>query len=66
MQSLLITPRDQAELDLLANLLARLNIATTVVEEEEEEDIRLGMLMAETNRSEQVSRERISKALKAK
>ncbi len=66
MQSLLITPRDQAELDLLANLLARLNIATTIVEEEEEEDIRLGMLMAETNRSEQVSRESIFEVLRAK
>lgn len=35
MQSLLITPKDQAELDLLADLLARLNIATTILEENE-------------------------------
>ncbi len=35
MSSLLITPKDQAELDLLANLLARLNIVTTLIDEDE-------------------------------
>jgi hypothetical protein len=34
MRSLLITPKDHAELDWLANLLARLNITTTVLEDE--------------------------------
>ncbi|CAN5560153.1 hypothetical protein BH09BAC4_BH09BAC4_37660 [soil metagenome] len=63
MQSLLITPKDGAELELLSALLARLNIATTVIAEEDKEDIGLGILLQEADRSEHVSRESIFKAL---
>ncbi|SOD80281.1 hypothetical protein [Spirosoma fluviale] len=63
MQSLLITPKDGAELELLSALLARLNIATTIIEEDDKEDIGLGILLQEANRNEQVSRESIFKAL---
>ena len=63
MQSLLITPKDEAELELLSALLARLNIATTVLTEDDQEDIGLGALMREADRSEHVSRESVFKAL---
>lgn len=63
MQSLLITPKDGAELELLSALLARLNIATTVIAEEDKEDIGLGILLQEADRSEHVSRESIFKVL---
>ena len=63
MQSLLITPKDGAELELLSALLARLNIAITVIAEDDKEDIGLSILMQEANRSEQVSRESVFKAL---
>lgn len=63
MQSLLITPKDGAELELLSALLARLNIPTTVIAEDDKEDIGLGILLQEANRSEHVSRESIFKAL---
>ena len=50
MQSLLITPKDEAELELLSALLARLNIATTVVAEYDQEDAGFGV----DNRSEHI------------
>lgn len=63
MQSLLITPKDGAEFELLSALLARLNIATTVIAEEDKEDIGLGIFMQEADRSEHASRESVFKAL---
>lgn len=63
MQSLLITPKDEAELELLSALLARLNIATTVLTEDDQEDVGLGILMREADRSEHISRESVFKAL---
>ncbi len=63
MQSLLITPKDGAELELLSALLARLNIATTVIAEEDKEDIGLGILLQEADRSQHVSRSSVFKAL---
>ena len=63
MQSLLITPKDEAELELLSALLARLNITTTAINEEDREDLGLGILLQEADRSEHVSRESVFKAL---
>ena len=63
MQALPITPKDEAELELLSALLVRLNIATTILTEDYQEDVGLGMLMREADRSEHVSRESVFKAL---
>lgn len=63
MQSLLITPKDQAELDLLSNLLTRLNVPITIIADEDKEDIGLGLLLQEADRTQQVSREDIFSAL---
>ena len=63
MQSLLITPKDESELELLSALLSRLNIATTVINDEEKDDIGMGLLLQEADRSQQVSRESVLKAL---
>lgn len=63
MQSLLITPKDDAELELLSALLTRLNITTTVIAEDDREDVGLGILLQQADRSEHVSRESIFKAL---
>lgn len=63
MQSLLIISKDEAELELLSALLARLNIAITVLTEDDQEDMGLGILMQEADRSEHVSRESVFKEL---
>lgn len=63
MQSLLIIPKDEAELELLSALLARLNITTTVIAEDDREDVGLGILLQQADRSEHVSCDSISKAM---
>ncbi len=63
MQSLLITPKDDAELELLSELLNRMNITTTVISDEEREDIGMGLLLQQVDRTQYVSRESIFKAL---
>jgi hypothetical protein len=64
MESLLITPKNEADLKLISDLLFRLNIKVQVLTEEEKEDIGLGILMGEVNRNEKTSREEIMKLLK--
>jgi hypothetical protein len=66
MQSILITPKDQAELELLSALLDRLHIKTAFLDEETREDLGLGLLMQEANRTEQVSRETVFQLLREK
>lgn len=60
MQSL---SKDDLELELMSALLTRLNIAITIVAEEDKEDIGMGILLQEANRSEYVSRTSIFEAL---
>lgn len=63
MQSLLIIHKDEAELELLSALLARLNVATTIIDENDQEDVGLGILLQQADRNEHVSRESIFTAL---
>ncbi|WP_020602580.1 hypothetical protein [Spirosoma spitsbergense] len=55
----LIIPKDDVELE----LLARLNFSTTVIAEDDKEDVGLGILLQEADRNEQVSRESVFKTL---
>lgn len=50
MQSLSVTPKDEAELELLSALLARLNIATIMIAEDDQEDTEL----AQADRGEHI------------
>jgi hypothetical protein len=63
MESLVITPSNAAELSFLKELVMRMKMRAHVLTEEEKEDIGLGILMAEADRSEHVSREEIMKKL---
>ena len=45
MQSLLITPKDEAEFGLLSALLERMHIAATVIADDDKEDIGMGILV---------------------
>ena len=63
MQSLLITPKDEAEFGLLSALLERMHIAATVIADDDKEDIGMDILIQEADRSQSVSRESIFKAL---
>lgn len=64
MESIIVTPKNQEEFRLLTDLLAKMNISSKVLSEEEKEDIGLGILLQEADRNEKVSREEIMNKLK--
>lgn len=63
MESIIVTPKNQEEFRLLTDLLAKMDISSKVLSEEEKEDIGLGILLQEADRNEKVSREEIMNKL---
>lgn len=59
MKSIVITPKDSKELRLIAQLLDKMGISSTILSEEEKEDAGLLMLMKEADKREIVSRKEI-------
>lgn len=65
MESILINPKNKEELRLLSDLLAKMNINSKVLSEEELEDMGLTVLMRDTDRSQKVSRQDIMQKLES-
>ncbi|MEO5945215.1 MAG: hypothetical protein ABIP79_00250 [Chitinophagaceae bacterium] len=64
MSSLIISPKNKKELNLVMELLDKMNIRNKLLTESEKEDIGLTMLMDKANRTKKVSRDVIMKKLK--
>lgn len=64
MENILINPKDKAELELLTQLLGRMNVASKILSEEDQEDLGLSILMKEADRTKKVSKEIIMQTLK--
>lgn len=64
MKSILINPKDEEEFELISNLLIKMNIPANVLSNEEKEDLGLGILMKEADRTQKVSRESILEKIK--
>jgi hypothetical protein len=64
MKSIVITPKDSKELKLIAELLNKMGISSTILSEEEKEDAGLLMLMKEADKSEIVTRKEIMDKLR--
>ena len=64
MTTLLVTPKNNKELEFIEKLLKELRIANRAITDEEKEDMGLSMLMKQANRNKKVSRESIMKKLK--
>ena len=64
MSSLLISPKNSKELQLLREMLDKMKIRNKLLTLEEREDLGLGILMNKANRSKKVSRDAIMKKLK--
>jgi hypothetical protein len=64
MESMIITPKNKKELQFISDLLSKLGIQSTKLSLEEKEDIGLGLLMKEADRSKKVSENVIMKKLK--
>jgi len=63
MKSIVITPKDSKELKLIAELLKKMGISSTILSEEEKEDAGLLILMKEADKNEIVSRKEIADKL---
>jgi hypothetical protein len=64
MESVLITPRDKQELNLIKAILERMNISKEVLSDSEKEDLALLKLMLQADRSDLVSEKEIFKILR--
>lgn len=63
MKSIVISPKDLDEAKLITALLAKMNISSKVISDEEKEDMGLLMMMKEADLNDKVSREEIMKNL---
>ena len=59
MKSIVMTPKDSKELELIAELLKKMGISSTILSEEEKEDAGLLLLMKEADKTRTVSRKLI-------
>ncbi len=62
-KTLLVKPRTKGDLKLLSELLKKLKIESSLVDDEQLEDAGLTLLMKEADRSRKVSRDLIMKKL---
>ncbi|SDB92216.1 hypothetical protein [Williamwhitmania taraxaci] len=63
MNSIIITPKSEEELNFIKEILRRMNIASAELSNEEKEDIGLVELMKKVDRKEKVSKETVMKSL---
>ena len=63
MDTILVSPKDNKEFQLISDLFSKMKIKTKVLSTEEKEDLILGELMKEADRTQKVSRETIMKKL---
>lgn len=64
MNAILLKPKDSKELKLITDLVAKMRVASKIISEDDLEDMGLGLLMKEADRSRTVSRDMIMKKLK--
>ncbi|MBM2814732.1 MAG: hypothetical protein HW421_1494 [Ignavibacteria bacterium] len=64
MDSILISPKDIQEFQLITDLFSKMKVKTKILSLEEKEDLYLGELMKEADRSKKVSKESILKKLR--
>ena len=65
MKAVIVKPKDKAEMEFINGLLRKLGIVSRLMTDEEMEDIGLGIMMKEADRSKKVSRESVMRKLKS-
>lgn len=66
MTSIVITPKDKLELNLVSKFLKKRKINASIISDDSKEDLGLKILMKEADRTKTVSRSTIMKKLKSK
>ena len=64
MDSIMITPSNQQDLELLASIAKRMGFETKVFTEEEKEDLGMAYLINQADRTKTVSKEAVMKKLR--
>lgn len=64
MDTILIQPKDRTEFELLVDLLSKMKVASKILSEEDLEDLGMGLLLKEADRSDVVSRESVMAKLR--
>ncbi len=64
MDTILVSPKDAKEFQLISDLLARMKIKSKVLTSDEKEDLYLGELMKEADRTQKVSKDTVISKLK--
>lgn len=64
MDTILVSPKDDQEFQLISELFSRMKVKTQVLSLEEKEDMLFGELMKDADRTQKVSRETIMKKLR--
>ena len=65
METFIVTPKTKAEAKLLKDIFDKMKITAKILSEEEQEDMRLAIMMKEVDISSKVSRDVIMKKLKS-
>ena len=63
MESIVISPKTKDEAKIIHDLLAKMNISSKIITEEEKEDLGLLLMMKEADRNDKVSYEEVIKKL---
>ena len=63
MESIVITPKTKDEAKIITDLLNKMNISSSVITDEEKEDLGLLMMMKEVDRGDKVTRDEVMKKL---
>ena len=63
MESIIISPKTQDEVKIIQDLLDKMNISSTIITDEEKEDMGLLAMMKEVDRNDKVSRVAVIKKL---
>lgn len=66
MKTILITPKNQTEFKMLTVLFKKMNIANTILTDEQKEDIGMVWLMKKADRTKTVKKETVMKKLNEK
>ncbi len=66
MNTIIVQPKTKEEMQLISDVLKKMRISSKVLTEEEREDIGLGMLMKQADRSEKVPRSKVMAKLSRK
>jgi len=64
MDTIIVTPKDAQEFQLISDLFSKMKVKTKVLSLEEKEDLYFSELMKEADRTQKVSRDTIMKKLR--